>query len=90
MDRLNYWFWFKKKYVYIYIQNWDHFFCLGFDKDFVISVTSALVTSPFVNFNSSIACSLVNPFFVISLITFSGKGDGVGGNAAAAGRSDRC
>jgi len=42
------------------------------------------VTSPFVNFNSSIACSLVNPFFVISLIAFSGKGDGVGGGPAVA------
>ncbi len=43
-----------------------------------------MVTSPFDNFNSAIACSLVNPFFVISLMTFSGKGDGVGGGKAAA------
>jgi len=50
-------------------------FCLGFVKDFDISVIRALVASPFVAFNSSIACSLVKPFFVISLMTFSGKGD---------------
>ncbi len=42
------------------------------------------MTSPFVNFNSSIACSLVNPFFVISLMAFSGKEDGVGGGPAVA------
>lgn len=60
-----------------------YFFGFGFGKFFAISVTSALVTSPFVNFNSSIACSLVNPFFVISLTSFSGKGDGVRGGAAA-------
>jgi len=56
---------------------------LGFDKNLAMSETSALVTSPFVNFNSSIACSLEKPFFVISLIVFSGNEDNVGVAAAA-------
>lgn len=53
-------------------------------KDFVINVTNALVTSPLLDFNSAIASSRVNPFLVISLIDFSGKGDGVTGGGAAA------
>ena len=53
-------------------------------KDFVINVTNALVTSPLLDFNSAIASSRVNPFLVISLIDFSGKGDGVTGGGATA------
>jgi len=61
--------------VHLYKRINNYLFCLGFVKDFVMSVISALFASPFVAFNSSIACSLVKPFFVISLMTFSGKGD---------------
>ena len=57
---------------------------MGTDKDFAINETSAFVASPFVNFNSSIACSRVNPPLVICLIVSSGKGAGV----AAVGVAD--
>lgn len=51
---------------------------------------SAFVTSPFVIFNSSIACSRVKPFFIIAFISFSGKGDGVKDDAVAAAASPDC
>ncbi len=44
---------------------------MGIDNDFAINETSALVASPFVNFNSSKACSLVNPLLVICFIASS-------------------
>ncbi len=47
------------------------------DKDFAINETSAFVASPFVNLNSSTACSLVNPLLVICPIVSSEKGAGV-------------
>ncbi|CAF4882411.1 unnamed protein product [Rotaria socialis] len=50
---------------------------ISIDNDFVINETSALVASPFADFNSSIACSRVKPPFVICLIESSGKGAGV-------------
>lgn len=68
----------------MHIKDEYQFFRLGFDRDFVISATSAFVTSPFINFNSSIASSLVNPFFVNSLKSFSGKGDGIKDDAELA------
>ncbi len=46
---------------------------MGIAKDFAINETSALVASPFVNLNSSIAWSLVNPLFVICFIVSSEK-----------------
>lgn len=42
-------------------------------KDLAISETRALVASPLLEFNSWIACSRVNPFFVMCLILSSGK-----------------
>lgn len=63
----------------------NYFFGLGLDKALVISVTNALVTSPLVDFNSAIASSRVNPFLVMSLIDFSGNGDGARGVDDAAG-----
>lgn len=63
----------------------SYFLGLGLAKALVINVTNALVTSPLVDFNSAIASSRVKPFLVISLIDFSGKGDGGGDDTAAAG-----
>jgi hypothetical protein len=54
-----------------------------------INEISALVGSPLVNFNSSTACSLVNPLFVKCFIVSSGKGDGVTAVVVADG-ADRC
>ena len=43
------------------------------DNDLVIKETNALVASPLVDRNSSIACSRVNPLFVICRIESSGN-----------------
>lgn len=49
----------------------------GMDKDLAMRETSAFVGSPLFTFNSSIACSRVNPLLVMCLIDSSGKDEEV-------------